>query len=361
MAEPGAVSVSNPLGDEKDEQDERSAAEGVPSPDFHRRLGPRLSTDEGKPTLLSLAAYASLSLVPLIFYLFGSATNHSVIYAIQERDVPAIVNRTFGGVLYWSFFYSFHALRLVTRKGSQLDQLGAGTELISQKATRSLRQWQLRLKVAQSAFLVVFFSVAVRGVVTGDGLQSSPWNRGSSVLLLVNFPLSMASVFTWWYTMKIAAALSTTKVQQTADRIKQWRELKAAAGPGEEAAVWREEIVKPVFRLAQVTMPTLSAGWGRPLLAISAGCLFIVLDGAFGIVFDADKTSFMQTLSVVMILLWGSLPLGLALEPARASSKCDRLVDSLNHVSLNELEENRDLWLSLDRVITTWNRTNRGQ
>ena len=67
MAEPGAVSVSNPLGDEKDEQDERSAAEGVPSPDFHRRLGPRLSTDEGRPTLLSLAAYASLSLVPLIF------------------------------------------------------------------------------------------------------------------------------------------------------------------------------------------------------------------------------------------------------------------------------------------------------
>ena len=360
MAEPGAVSVSNPLGDEKDEQDERSSAEGVPSPDFHRRLGPRLSTDEGKPTLLSLAAYASLSLVPLIFYLFGSATNHSVIYAIQERDVPAIVNRTFGGVLYWSFFYSFHALRLVTRKGSQLDQLGAGTELISQKATRSLRQWQLRLKVAQSAFLVVFFSVAVRGVVTGDGLQSSPWNRGSSVLLLVNFPLSMASVFTWWYTMKIAAQLSTTKVQQTADRIKQWRELKAAAGPGKEAAVWREEIVRPVFRLAQVTMPALSAGWGRPLAALATGCLMGVVSLVFSLLIGAGTAS-QRVIWSIFILLFSALPLGLALEPARASSKCDRLVDSLNQVSLNELEENRDLWLSLDRIISTLNRTNRGQ
>ena len=180
------------------------------------------------------------------------------------------------------------------------------------------------------------------------------------MMVLTQFPLAMASVFTWWYTMKIASQLSTTKVQQTADRIKQWRELKAAAGPGEEAAVWREEIVKPVFRLAQVTMPTLSAGWGRSLAALATGCLMGVLSLVFALLIGAGD-ALQRVAWCIMILMFSVLPLGLALEPARASSKCDRLVDSLNQVSLNELEENRDLWMSLDRTITTWNRTNRGQ
>jgi len=162
--------------------------------------------------------------------------------------------------------------------------------------------------------------------------------------------------------MKIAAQLSTTKVQQTADRIKQWHVLRASANPGEEAAVWREEIVKPVFRLAQVTIPTLSHGWGRSLLAVFVGCLFLVIDQGFAlfVAWDSDS-SFDNVARVVGILMTATLPLLLAKEPARTSSKCDRLVDSLNSVSLNELEENPSLWMSLDRVIKTWKRTNHGQ
>ena len=359
MAQPGEVTVSNPLGDERDDVDEQSAAD-VPSPDFHRRLGPLLSTDDGKPTPLSLFCYAVLSLSPPTFYLFGAAETHSLIWAIQESDPQEIVNRSTAGFLYFAWFYCFHALRLVTRPGGELDNLGAGTELISQKARRALRKWELRLKLFMFVLIALFANLSLRIIISGEGNHSEMWNRGSMFVVLMHYPLSFASIFTWWYTMKIAAQLSTTKVQQTADRIKQWRELKAAAGPGKEAAVWREEIVRPVFRLAQVTMPALSAGWGRPLAALATGCLMGVLSLVFSLLIGAGTAS-QRVLWSVNILLFSALPLGLALEPARASSKCDRLVDSLNQVSLNELEENRDLWLSLDRIITTWNRTNRGQ
>ena len=94
---------------------------------------------------------------------------------------------------------------------------------------------------------------------------------------------------------------------------------------------------------------------GRPHESVCAGLSFSLL-ARF-----QEYSSFIIVMRVLFIGFFVALPLGLAMEPARASSKCDRLVDSLNQVSLNELEENRDLWLSLDRVITTWNRTNRGQ
>ena len=255
-------------------------------------------------------------------------------------------------------------MRRVTRRGGDLDLLGAGTELISEKARLSLRTWKRRLIGLQCAVSSLFAVACLNNIITaaGTGHHSDAWKRASSAMTLISFPLSTASVFAWWYTMKIAAALSTTKVQQTADRIKQWPKLKAAAGPGEELAVWREEVVKPVFRLAQVTMPTLSAGWGRPLLAIAVGFLFFVLVFAFKVfVLWRIQSAFENVVMVICVFMFIALPFGLALEPARASSKCDRLVDSLNKVSLDELDENRELWMSLDRVITTLNRTNRGQ
>ena len=278
MAEPGGVTVSNPVGagdgaGPKDGDDD----EAGPSPDFHRRIGPLLSTEEGKPTPLALGCYAVLSCFPLIFLMFGAANAESIFYAFQHTetnaDAEAIVTRLFVNVLYGAWLYCFHALRRVTRAGGELDQLGAGTELLSLKARRSLRRWRRRLIGLQCTLTLLFAAGSAPAIATGEGTghHSKAWRRGSAVMVLTQFPLAMASVFTWWYTMKIAAQLSTTKVQQTADRIKQWRELKAAAGPGEEAAVWQEEIVKPVFRLAQVTMPTLSAGWGRSLLALSVG------------------------------------------------------------------------------------------
>ena len=120
------LAVRSAVGRPRGAQEQRGEQAVGPSPGFHRRLGPLLSTDDGKPTPLALVCYAILSLVPLIFYVFGSAVNRSVIWAVRQGDAKEIVHRTFGGVVYASWLYCFHALRRVTRTGGELDQLGAG-------------------------------------------------------------------------------------------------------------------------------------------------------------------------------------------------------------------------------------------
>ena len=49
------------------------------------------------------------------------------------------------------------------------------------------------------AFTLLGGIVCVRGIVTGEGQYGVAWNRGSLVLVLLMFPLSMGSVFAWWY------------------------------------------------------------------------------------------------------------------------------------------------------------------
>eukprot|EP01046_Picozoa_sp_COSAG06_P050408 COSAG06_NODE_7977_length_2313_cov_6.997098_1_plen_700_part_10 len=305
-----------------------------PTFDFGGRLGPWLSTPEGAPTALSYVTYGLLGGETVVFLFFGGdgrgifnmlgcdgLGSCSLDDAVAAADLAHYLGTC---VLLASFTCVFHGLRCVTRTaeaGGQLALLGLGTACVPTSAARNLQRWRWLVRLVTWGLAVGFSGLAMQFVLITQGAT-----RVLHALFFIAAALGFVVIGQWWLTLRLAVALTND-------------EAKAVAAAAEAAAEretelddeqWRRTIEEPAQKLARVTLPLLSEGWGPSLGAVMAGL------GASAIGWGAtvyksplawDDPVFRVIVGLVVVV--AALPVLFALAPAGVSTACDELTDSL--------------------------------
>ena len=285
-------------------------------PALHR-VGALLSTAEGKPTVLhrllvgALAGYMVLhfsggSFLPAIYYL-------RLADALQNH-VAFVGGPTFAGIT------ALNSLRQVTRRGGFLVQLGADSVLLPRAAVEQLEGAQRRLKYGGSVMVVMmlcFFEwlgVLARGAI-----------------FLVWIAIAFGSVFTWWYTLKVAATLTAAPVARVSrDACAEAKRMRENGAPMDPER-WRSLVEEPVLLLECDVLPVLSKGWGTSGMLVGSGLVLFAL-ACFSGPARRGMLSHPST-ALLVIVFFGPvywLPFSLSWDPADASSKCARLEGDIN-------------------------------
>ena len=150
-------------------------------------------------------------------------------------------------------------LRRVTGTGAgQLAALGAGEARISKRARRDLG----RAHAWMSALAVIFVMLGLLTLVTATRVGTRSKLTGRLItesyaiavffggLTFFNFALVF---FSWWHTLKSAAAL-------VADAVAETRQLIERCSPS--SPEWESEVLPSVLGLCDEALPRLSEGWG---------------------------------------------------------------------------------------------------
>ena len=135
---------------------------------------------------------------------------------------------------------------------------------------------------------------------------------------------------------------AVTETRKTIDKI-----------PTDSAA--RDALVVPrVLKLINVTLPALSSGWADGLLALWAGCGFLLLAIFTAFLGDANNQQFV---GIFFFFIIACIAMGLAADVASASSNCDTIKDTLNKKRANDLSVENDAKLYvLERLLQTLNK-----
>eukprot|EP01046_Picozoa_sp_COSAG06_P037674 COSAG06_NODE_4277_length_4410_cov_5.807237_2_plen_708_part_00 len=310
-----------------------------PTFDFGGRLGPWLSTPEGAPTALSYVLYGTLGGETVVWLFFGydgrgifNMLGCDGLGSCSLDDVEVAAQMAFhlgGFILLAAYTFVFHALRCVTRTaeaGGQLVLLGLGIARVPTSAARSLRQWRLLVRLVTWPVAVAFVGMAVQMALVVDGAQ-----RVLFPLVCVTCATGGIMVGQWWLTLQLAVALTNDEAKPVAAAAEAAAKREAELDDGE----WRRTIEEPAQKLACVTLPLLSEGWGPSLGAVMIG----FFSYAIGLVahlyelpqFFWDDPALGPLLRVFagLTVVFAALPVLLALAPAGVSTACDELTDSL--------------------------------
>ena len=104
---------------------------------------------------------------------------------------------------------------------------------------------------------------------------------------------------------------------------------------------WRTEVEEPGRKLALVTLPTLSDGWGRSVGLVSVGWVCGGLASYVGAASIGLLDSSIMPVGY-LALFWGlvlgpiALPALLVITPATASSSCARLEDRITRLCIED-------------------------
>lgn len=322
-----------------------SAEDLVELPPQLTRTAALLSTAEGKPTLLFKVLMFVLVAFPfqscfLAFHYDAYDPTPNVFEAAKSGDMQ-LVTLIVG---WWFLGYllpgpaALVSLRLVTRpRNGHLAQLCncSGGARVSRRSLESLKWWGRALW-----FMVVFFLIGL--YLAYDKIFSAKLGRGlaTGIEFLVHSAVFFPVMFTWWYSLKVASALvdvPITKVSWSArDEAKRMRE---SGEPIMDPERWQSLIEEPVLELICETLPTLSEGWGPSvgLVATGLACLAV---GAIGYLLDYVlkylKQNWQLATALGLLIGFAAMPFALVLGPAAASSKCAKLEDSINLLSVRD-------------------------
>jgi hypothetical protein len=310
-----------------------------PTFDFGGRLGPWLSTPEGAPTALSYALYGTLGGETVVWLFFGYdglgifnmlGCDGLGSCSLDDAVAAAALALHLGFfVVIAAYTLVFHALRCVTRTaeaGGQLALLGLGTARVPTSAARSLERWRRLVRLVTWGLAVVFSGLAVQLALVTDGVQ-----RVLHPLLFVTTAAGSVVIGQWWLTLQLAVALTNDEAKPVAAAATAAAQCEAELDDEQ----WRRTIEEPAQKLARVTLPLLSEGWGPSLVAVMIGL------GAYAIGLGAflyelpqffwDDPVWGPVLRVMAgcVVAGAALPVLLALAPAGVSTACDELTDSL--------------------------------
>jgi hypothetical protein len=245
--------------DESDDEDE----ELVELPAQLQRIGALLSTATGRPTMLyRLLVGALASLLPIYF---SGALGGSPIWTLGLADV--LQNSAIGVGLTLAGIPALRSLRHVTRPGGFLARMGADSARLPRSAVEELGRSKRRLACAGNAAVAGVAMFAVLGLFFG----ASDW------VIFVQAAVGMlwcatvfGSAFTWWYSLKLAAALTAAPVAKVSRDARAEAKRMRKSGAPMDAERWRSLIEEPVLHLECEVLPVLSEGWGHSVLLVDA-------------------------------------------------------------------------------------------
>jgi hypothetical protein len=295
--------VGNPIAETTDEASDEAL---VVLPPQMQRFGKLLSTPTGRPTPACWLIGAVLALYPLAGLLVGVGIPSVLSRAVDGDTQLAIqFGLIYGGVLA-AGPVALHALFMVTRQP----------------------QGHLTRFLKGLASLMVFLIAAFDGLFASLGLVLS------AATGFAYFACFFSTLFLWWYSLKVASALTAAPVAVANDKARAVATWLREDGGSMDLQTWRPEVEAPVLELVRNTLPTLSDGWGRSVGVIMIGLvcfalgLFLALKANFAI----GTALWLQAVCAGLIGGLVSLPFLLAIDPASASSNCARLEDSINHI-----------------------------
>ena len=270
-----------------------------------------------------------------------------------------------------------------------LKQLGVGTLMITPRQARSIRAaghfHPFNPKSAPPNLLPPVI-VCLLVLTTGWGARSQPWMNRLSAIFLAEFMIfarPLVSVFT--VTLGVASRLASFQVGNVAQAVKSF-----PAGKDElDWDRWEADVVAPITKLVD-TMQIVTEGWGRGMAATSFAAVTMILSqvcislspmtdrltfwgedtptymrlqGAFFtlgftlipfLMAVSSKIAMLARLVLLANLKSNILQLG----PAKVSTACDDLKESLNSIRLaNPLSVEIDQRVSiLEKILTNVNR-----
>ena len=247
-------------------------AELAPLPDYFVAVRAHLWTPDGTPRRVVRWLYGIW-----YFYLAWATVVYPIIvllgYATAD-DLEQMV--IIGPVVVLMGLVPLHTLCVVARPGGHLDQLGAyvGT-LVPTTTIKSLKSWKRGFKIGwlllnfvmiTASEVFVFGSQRVR-VCCGAG------NFVDNNLLAAAFAMSSGNICVWWFSLKVAAALTKKPARAASSSIKAMiSRIEKTTGSSSSRPMideiigvdeWYTEVELPVLKLARTTLPTLNDGWGR--------------------------------------------------------------------------------------------------
>lgn len=306
---------------------------------FGGQLGPRLSSPEGAPTAYSYVIYGLLGGETVVMLFFGydgrgilnklgcertsgCSSNDAVAAAEMALHLGAVA-------LFAAGAFVFHSLRCVTRTaeaGGQLALLGVGTTQISASVARSLQRWRYLVRT-----MIWPLAMANLGQAALVALNPKYETAHRLFYFLMFFGCAMVSVTLgeWWLTLRLAVELTDHKTKPVVNAAKAAAEREVEL----DDAAWWFTIEEPAQKLAQETLPLLSDGWGPSLVAAMVGIGAIALGGFLHLSETPqhvwDDSGLVHRMMAGTVAFIASLPVLLALAPARISTACDELTDSL--------------------------------
>jgi len=222
------------------------------------------------------------------------------------------------------------SLARVTPAGAQMAKLGFGSAKITPTALLGLQRWHACLLVC-SVFAVLgwygMYNLVWVGVLGNEdpNYQDYHYPEGETSLtaqqrlhaaILGCFSCYVTPlVFAWWLSLKQATVLAC-------DQVLACRALIESISTS--SADWNAEVLPQVLKLINVTLPTLSKGWGAELLGVWAG-VWVTALGIFAKYLDGNNVG-----DLLLFVAAACFPFGLARDVAIASSKCETLKTSLN-------------------------------
>jgi hypothetical protein len=307
-------------------------------------IGRALSAPDGKPTPFGRILEAFLVVYPLVFFFFGfDGSGITTMYAD-----PVFLTVWVGLTIFFVACgpCAFRSVRAVTLLPTgpprfdrgHLEQLGWTTTAIPASAISSLRRWS-----AAIITLVVLMVLGLTGTFIATGELSPRKNDFIGVVMWIGFlDICFIGVAAWWISVKIASALANAQVLTVAHAAEAVL-TSLRHGDAFDDAAWITTVRDPSLRLARVTLPLLSKGWGNALGFVGGGflalaCAFLVLVIS-GFIQDAAMRGPLVWLSA----MFSAIPCMLADDPANVSSKAHELRGILNRII------NHDL--SLDLIV----------
>eukprot|EP01046_Picozoa_sp_COSAG06_P037869 COSAG06_NODE_4317_length_4368_cov_3.983134_1_plen_652_part_00 len=303
-------------------------------PEQLRRIGALLSTPEGKPTALCKGALAVLAGYPLcnllVYDLIGGLGTDGTALALARSGNMKGTYIYGSGQAGWllSGAIAVHALQTATRAGGFLEQLGAGSALVPRSMLEKLESSGRVLRRVGTAMVALSSGLsALFATIMGAGWLG--WG--------VFFALWLVTLFTWWYSLKVASTLTAAPVDAARRNAKAEAKRMRESGESMDPERWKSLVEEHARKLGRETLPTLSTGWGSSVLVIGVG---LVLWASWLPIMAKDvfaTISFTAQLFFAAVIFgWSVLPFALAWDPAAVSSNCAKLEDDINHLYLED-------------------------
>jgi hypothetical protein len=299
-------------------------------PDQLRRIGDLLSAADGSSTPLYKAIFALLVCEP-VYVMFGAGMDPLFVNgfaAMADGNAIAAV-QTLGvglGALL-SGPIALHTLRLATRRGGLLAQLGIGVTLVPHAIIDTLGWWA---KWGRRVAPVVCVEIVVLEII---GVFTFPVPAVAWSLAMVYDMALFSTLFAWWYSLKVAAALVDAPVSDASRKARAEVTRLRETGEKIDPEWWQTEVEEPLRQLGRDVMPVLSDGWGLSIGLVGAGLVVMTL--SFLVFCAANGVFRMPVVNVVMcaiLAFCAAAPFLLAIDPASVSTKCAKLEDEINAI-----------------------------
>lgn len=262
-----------------------------------------------------------------------------------------IIGWGLSGTVFVSINGVLPSLRRVAASGGTLEELGAGTQMISVGAGGwNLNRWATFCTgMAFFAFAIVGIGIIAlhngvfQGVLAGRKLLAL-----HEFFAMFVYAVTGALSVALYLTLKIGSALGTSKVQAVRRNVERF---------DPQSPEWETEVERGVLELVTYVLPKLSEGWSGAAAAV------VAVAWAFAIAYVCWALSRDTTALMIVYLCEASLgalcPTIVLYDLAYTSTECDLLVVALND---KRIADNSDAnHIKIQKLEVMINQLNKGQ